>query len=953
MSGACGGDDGPTPTPGPFDDLELGQDITITGLDGEIHVARDQYGVAHIHATTIADLAFAQGYVMAHDRLPQMDILRRFGSGRLAELFGGLDQGVIDTDLEMRVHRMRPIATQSWATLQASTETNDRELVTVLQRFSDGVNAYNTDAKAGRWTIDSAVLASFDPQRFVAWDPVDTLVLGRFQAFALSWTTPIELDISEVYQGLRETFDEPTGTPGPEVVARAGISKDILPIAPVGRRPTIDGFPNVGTDTGSRSDGSAASSKPGKPGKPTAVAKAGAKRPHVPRELFAAARKTFGAKMSMLGLWDPHAFMAPKAGSNDWVVADEVAGGKTMVAGDQHLQMPNPSIFYPVHLMVPDVLDAEGVTFPGIPGIILGHNGKLAWSSTVVYHDVNDVYLEDIQPCATGGGECAQHADNSESAVTSWDEHIDIGVLGTITGGVDATYETVEGHGPIIPTIEGGHITPRTGSAALSVEYTGYDETFEIRATYGLMKSASVDDGFAALHNFEYGGQNWVLADNQGNIGWSTNAKVPLRSAGAYTWNPNTNPDGLAPFFILPGDGTVAWEDWMSSRYIPHSINPAANYLVTANADPVGANFDNDPFNGPVVDGRPLWVGTAYAAGVRQERIRDLLDARIDSGDDVDLDYMARVQTDSTSNMGRHLRDAIAQALDAIADPTGHPADVATYVASLSQAQIDALQAAHATLEAWSFETTPAVGGSPSAQNITDSTSTTIFNHFMHFFIQATIGDELEAISFPVFQLDDNLLARTVFAMLEEPETFVLGATTGEPIICDRLTIAGVDDSCTGMILRALDETLTYLASASGFGSADQTTWRWGELHRLVISPLFPNSDLEIPQPGEAGNEGGFPRAGDNMAVNRADCGWGELDFSNNKDGPAQRFLAEIPRGGTVKLRWALPGGTIYDRSSPHYRDLLDDYYLKNEQFDAPYAIPDIVAAGEERWIFH
>jgi penicillin amidase len=485
------------------------------------------------------------------------------------------------------------------------------------------------------------------------------------------------------------------------------------------------------------------------------------------------------------------------------------------------------------------------------------------------------------------------------------------------------------------------------------VQYTGYDETFEIRATYGLMKSASVDDGFEALHDFSYGGQNWVLADNQGNIGWSTHAKVPLRTPAEYAWNPVSNPDGLAPFFVLPGDGTVGWEDWMSSRYIPHSINPAKHYLVTANADPVGANFDNEPFNAPIVDGRPLWVGTTYAAGVRAERIMDLLDARIDGGDDVDLDYMDRIQADSTSNMGRHLRDAIALALDAIADPTGQPADVATFVAGLSQAQIDALQSAHLALEAWSFETTPAVGGSPTAQEITDSVSTTIFNHFMHFFIQATIGDELDAIAFPVFQLDDNLLARTVFGMLVEPETFVSSATTGQPIVCDRLGVAGVDDSCTGMILRALDETLTYLASADGVGTADQTAWRWGELHRLTIKPLFPNSDLEIPQSDEPGNEGGFPRAGDNMAVNRADCGWGDLDFSNDADGPAQRFLAEIPRDGTVKLRWALPGGTVYDRSSSHYRDLLDDYYLKNEHFDAPYAIPEIVAAGEERWIIH
>src|SRR5678809_857869 len=78
---ACGGDDGVGP--GPFDSLPVTGDFTADGLDGPVHVARDQYGIAHIHGSTTRDVAYAQGYVMAHDLLPQMDILRRFGAGTL------------------------------------------------------------------------------------------------------------------------------------------------------------------------------------------------------------------------------------------------------------------------------------------------------------------------------------------------------------------------------------------------------------------------------------------------------------------------------------------------------------------------------------------------------------------------------------------------------------------------------------------------------------------------------------------------------------------------------------------------------------------------------------------------------------------------------------------------------------------------------------------------------
>jgi penicillin G amidase len=926
---ACG-DDGPSVPSGPFDAIDLTFAIRTAGLDGPVHVARDEFGVPHIHATTIADLAYAQGYVMARDRLPQMDILRRFGSGRLAELFGGLSTGVVETDLEMRVHRMRPVAAESLAALRASTEPADREIVAMLERFADGVNAYAGDLVARRWTIDSAVSSSFDPARFVAWEPVDSLVLGRFQAFALSWTTPIELDLTEVYQGLRETFDHAVETDASRF-QRVGISRDILRLAPVGRRPTIDGFPNVDFDTGTRSDGSDASSARAAAG----AAAADVSRPHVPRHLLRSARDLFRATM----LNGPHSLMAPRAGSNNWVVADEVAGGKTLIAGDQHLDLPNPSIFYPVHLIVPGRLDVEGITFPGIPGVILGHNGRVAWSGTVVFHDVNDIYLESIAPCAAGGGDCARRT-GGEVPLETWTETIDVGVLGTITRSIEATYEAVPGRGPIIPTVERGAIVPRTGDQALSVQYTGYDPTFEIRALFHLTQASSVDAGFAALGHFSYGGQNWVLIDNQGNIGWTGHAKIPLRSPAAYTWHPVDAPDGLAPFFVLPGDGSVEWEGFMSSRYIPHAVNPPEHYLATANSDPVGASFDNAPFNGPVVDGRPLWVGAVYAAGVRTERIRDLLDAAIAAGP-VDLDDLAAIQHDSSSTMGAKLRGPIVAAMAALDDPRPFPADVEAFVVALSPEDDAALRDAGARLAGWGLDTG------------VSSVPTTIFNTWMHFFIDNVLGDELAEIEFPVWDLNDNLLARTVYGLLVEPDTFVISRTTGEPVVCDEMATPLADGSCTRMILQSLLDAVRHLASPAGFGTADRDQWRWGDLHRLTLRPLFPNDDLVIPQDDEPGNAGGFPRAGDNFVINRADCGWADLAFAQHADGPAQRFLVEAERGGTTRLRWALPGGATYDRSSPHYRDLLDDYYLQNRHFDAPYTIPEIVAAGEERWAFY
>ena len=107
--------------------------------------------------------------------------------------------------------------------------------------------------------------------------------------------------------------------------------------------------------------------------------------------------------------------------------------------------------------------------------------------------------------------------------------------------------EVVPHHGPIIPAIANHQIVPRTATQALSVKYTGYEPTFEIRALWNLGHAATVDAGFRALADFSYGSQNWTMIDNQGNIGWTTNAVVPVRAPAAHTWDPVTQPDGLAP----------------------------------------------------------------------------------------------------------------------------------------------------------------------------------------------------------------------------------------------------------------------------------------------------------------------------------------------------------------------------------------------------------------------
>lgn len=905
---ACGGgDDGDSEPVGPYDDVPLGEVVPADGLSAPVHVVRDEFGVPHIYAQTIDDLAFANGYVMAADRIQQMDLFRHFASGSVSRLFGSLDQDVIDDDLEMRVHRLRHYAQLSWDELQASDDPTDQELVRYMLRFSDGINQYNAELLEGQRTMDDAVAVFFDPARWLPWTPVDSLALARLQAWSLSYEDR-ELDFTADYQRARELGLE-------------DVFWDLYSLAPIDRTSTIDGFPNVESDTGTR------------------ARVAGAVRPQVPAELL--------RRRAPRSRWSPrHAL----DGSNNWVVGPQHAGGSTILANDPHLQLSSPSVFYLIHLVVEGDVDVAGISFPGIPGVILGHNDRIAWGGTVVNHDVTDFYLEQIVPCAAGGGDCVVF-DGGEVKIETWTETLEVGALGTITETRQITYEIVPHHGPIMPAIADHDLVPRAGDRAISVKFTGYEPSQDLRAFARLWRADTVEEGMEGMRDFAFGGQNWVMVDDSGNIGWTTTARVPWRSAACFTFDRDTAPDGVAPFFVLPGDGSCEWEGWMSDRYMPHALNPAKGYLATANADPVGTTFDGDPINGPIVDGRPLYAGaTDYANGNRVGRITRALEALFDGGD-VTLDDMAAVQADAYSNNGAlftpHFVAAVAKLEEELATPGTHP-DLAAFAASLDGAQVARLLEARDRLAAWSFDTPAAVDGAPTDADLRDSSATSIFNHAMVFYLRFAFED------------DAALLGRGVGTGFVTPGYAVLARTdelgtglapeTGEAALCDDRGTAGEVESCTLMLVRALHSAATLLAGPQGFGTDDMDAWTWGALHTLTLQALLPADELDIPPPNDPTPvlRGGYPRHGDVDSVDASSPGYGDFDFRYDH-GPAMRHLTQFTPGAPPVTWMALPGGQSSDRASPHFGDLMDDYWYRNQYFALPFTTQEIVAAGELR----
>lgn len=866
---------------GPYDRLALDARFAA-GLAARADVARDRDGVAHVTARGVGDLGYVHGYVVAHDRLAQLDLLRRRAAGTLAEL----DPAAIDDDLAIRVHQLVPRARASWDALQAAAASEEqaaaddhtnRELVELLARYSDGINAYVADLRAGVWQLDPAIAAGYDPAAFAAWSPVDSLAIARHHAWAAQWSAPYELALHELYQGLRVAH--PSGP-------RAALAHELLAIAPVaalGGRATVP---------------AAAVERPAGPG---------ATLPMLDAAAIARARSGLAR--------------TPRARGSAWAVGPGATGGDALLGGAPQAALDHPSALYPTHLTIPGALDAIGVALPGVPGLLHGSNGAVAWTAAPVHHDTSDLYAEPLAACAAGT--CVAFA-GGEVAVETVREDFAIGTRGAISERFTAAYQRVPHHGPLLPAIVDHRVVPHApGDTAISVRTLGADRpTFELRALWRLARATTVDDGLAALATDEGGG--WLLIDSAQQLAWTAAGALPVREATATGWHASARPDAAAPFFVLPGDGGG---EWLGEAAAPELVARDA-LVIAADADPSGATFDGDPLN------QARYLGLDYADGARHGRIAALLAELVPAGAD-----LAAVQHDGHATLAALVVPALRDALAAL-DGGAAPADATAFVAALSPADRALLASARDLLAGWRYTTA------------TTDAAPALVHAWIHHWLAAVVGDEVAGFGFDLWQLGDDHLARIVGATLAATPAVTRSAATGQPLVCDRVDVAGPDDSCTRMALATALAAMQQLASPAGFGGADIARWQWGRLHRLTLPSLVPGAALGWPVPGETA-VAGFARAGDGTTVDGSDASWRDAIPAPGRAGAALRFLATATPGAAITVRWQLPGGAIYDRRSAHDRDLLDATYLPQHHRDAAFTVAEVVAHGEHRWEFH
>lgn len=526
------------------------------GLRDRVTVRRDERGIPYIEATNEADLYFAQGYITASDRLWQMDFLRRTVRGELSEIFG---QATLTTD---KTHRTLGLG----AVVNESAKRLPPDLKLAMDAYAKGVNAF----------IDSLDDQSLPPEFGILqykprpWTPADSLTVGKLLAEFLSNSWQLDImraSLASVSKEKREALLPETSpldvlVVGSDRPARTAIHSrfGFHDCSDCGQQAKAASNPNVTLDA----------------------------------DLLAQLIASIESKREVLALLGvaPADFDSLQA-SNNWVVAGKrSATGKPLLANDPHITAATPGIWYQTELMAPG-LHVAGVTFPGAPGIVIGHNDRIAWGVTNLGPDVQDVYIEKFD----------KQNPNRYLTPTGWREaeirHEQINVrknlLDPKSVEAQAFDVTVTRHGPIILEKDGNRYALRwTALDPATLESAGLFETNRVR---------NWTEFTTALSHYAGPTQNFIYADENGHIGYYGAGRIPIRKTG----------DGSVPYDGATDDGE--WTSFIPFDKLPHSYDPPSGMIVTANQRIAGRDY-------------PFHVSHVWAPPYRARRIFDLLSAK-------------------------------------------------------------------------------------------------------------------------------------------------------------------------------------------------------------------------------------------------------------------------------------------------------------------------------------
>lgn len=529
------------------------QAASIPGMRQSVRVVFDDRGVPHIFAQNEDDAWRALGFVVARDRLFQMETQTRAAAGTLSEWTGAR---LLDADRESRAMGLAWGAERKLAAYDRNSPGYKAFIA-----YADGVNAYIDQMRPRDLPIEYRLLNA----RPKKWEPIHSLYfLSRMsQTLGLNDATARRLRAQALVGKSAADALFPVNSP---------IQEPIQPNGAAAPRYDFTEPPPPGAADGK----------------------------------LAAALGSRERLLASPGLGRHATGSGDALGSNSWAVGPSRAtGGHAILAGDPHLDLSLPSVWYEMHIVVPGKLDVAGVGFPGVPGVVIGFNREVAWTFTNTGSDVNDFYAEAVDDTVSPS---RYRVDGQWRDLEKRIERY-LDPKGSLLA-TDTLYFTHRG--PM----------RRQMGEWLSMRWTAYDKSHEPDNFMSLGYARDAQQWLDRMRDYVVPTQNGLVADRSGNIA--------IRSSGKYPVRPG---DGRGDVIR---DGSSSESDWQGALLVdryPFSMNPSQGFLASANQQPV------DPVK------NPSYMGSDWPSPWRAMRINELL--RADSG--VTPDDMRLFQTDPGS----------------------------------------------------------------------------------------------------------------------------------------------------------------------------------------------------------------------------------------------------------------------------------------------------------------
>jgi len=573
----------------------------VAGLTAPVSIQRDRLGIPSIRGATREDVARALGFIHAQDRFFQMDLARRRAAGELAALIG---VRALALDREIRVHRFRAEAQRA---VKLLTPANRR----IVEAYTDGVNSGLASLAAP--PFEYLVLRQ-QPQRWLVEDSF-LVVLSMFITLQ---------DTDGSYESTLGTMHDVLPQPMFEFLAPKGTEWDTPVVGESFGTPPIPG-PDV-YNLRQRRTGRTTLPLPERP-----------PRVKLPTSNFQLPSTTIAKDVEPwaleVGNWELGFAEREAIGSNNWAVSGALTSdGRAIVANDMHLFIRVPNTWYRASMEWPDSAQAEphhlvGVTLPGVPALVTGSNTHIAWGFTNTWADWGDLVELEIDPSNRN----RYRTPDGWRDFERFDETIAV-------AGAAAQHEQVMWTiwGPVLGPDHRGHLRAYAWVAHA-------DDRLATTVT-PLESAQTIEEAIDEANGLGTPGQNLVVADRSGRIGWSVYGAIPRR----------VGVDGVLPSSWA--DGSRGWKGWLDRTEYPRILNPPGGRIWTANARVVGGEMLERLGDG------------SYEVGIRARQIRDRLMAH----DRFTARDMLDIQMDASSRFLDRWRTLLLNALTS-ATLNAHP----------------------------------------------------------------------------------------------------------------------------------------------------------------------------------------------------------------------------------------------------------------------------------------